>query len=265
MAPTSGGYAPVASRTRSAQTRPAACREPAAVAPSTGVRSYTRTPSLARRAPQAERQRSRVGERQSGALPDRAQVGRRSDLRPHGVAVEHLGLPAVAAQERPPLRARPSRAAASPPTACLSCHAASIRYRARSAFSSSRFARPVLERLELGGEAGGSVGQAVGERSVDEPPLRPLAPQPAVEASSTTTSRPGRSSLAITAAHSPVKPAPTIARSASTDPSRSSLQAAAGRARTLPARRREAHGPSLWKPSPRWTSSRSRRWSSGRC
>ena len=52
-----------------------------------------------------------------------------------------------------------------------------------------------------------------------KPPLRPLAPKPTVSASSTTTSRPGSSALAWSAAQSPVNPAPTMQRSASAGPS----------------------------------------------
>ena len=62
-----------------------------------------------------------------------------------------------------------------------------------------------------------------------KPPLRPLAPQPAASASSSTTSRCGRSCLAWTAAHRPVKPPPTIARSASTAPSSGGASAGHGR------------------------------------
>jgi hypothetical protein len=47
------------------------------------------------------------------------------------------------------------------------------------------------------------------------PPLRPLAPKPADSASRTTTSRPGSSAFACSAAHSPVNPPPTMHRSAS--------------------------------------------------
>ena len=48
------------------------------------------------------------------------------------------------------------------------------------------------------------------------PPFRPLAPQPQRSPSSSTTSSPG---AAYSAAHSPVKPPPTIARSQRTSPS----------------------------------------------
>ena len=55
-----------------------------------------------------------------------------------------------------------------------------------------------------------------------KPPLRPLAPKPTVSCSSSTTSRVGSSSFAWIAAHRPVKPPPTIARSVSVSPASAS-------------------------------------------
>ncbi len=55
------------------------------------------------------------------------------------------------------------------------------------------------------------------------PPLRPLAPNATVSRSSSSTSRSGRSSFAWIAAHRPVNPPPTIARSASVGASSGTL------------------------------------------
>ena len=51
-----------------------------------------------------------------------------------------------------------------------------------------------------------------------KPPLRPDAAQPAVRASSSTTSSDGSRSRASSAVHNPVNPPPTTARSAVTRP-----------------------------------------------
>jgi len=51
-----------------------------------------------------------------------------------------------------------------------------------------------------------------------KPPLRPLAPKAIVADSSSTTSRAGSWRLACSAAHSPVKPPPTMQRSALVEP-----------------------------------------------
>ena len=53
-----------------------------------------------------------------------------------------------------------------------------------------------------------------------KPPLRPLAPWATSVPSISATSRAGSSSFAWTAAHSPLRPPPTIARSHSVVPSR---------------------------------------------
>ena len=63
-----------------------------------------------------------------------------------------------------------------------------------------------------------------------KPPLRPLAPNPTVSASRTTTSRPGSSALACRAAQSPVKPPPTMQRSVSPAPASGGRGSRAGRA-----------------------------------
>src|SRR5215213_9771439 len=102
---------------------------------------------------------------------------------------------------------------------------------ARSALKPSRLARPACSSASSsrGKRLAPLTRPCVSEGSV-KPPLRPLAPQPAVSASSSTTSRSGRSRLASTAAHRPVKPPPTIARSASS--AASSGGAGAGRGRS---------------------------------
>ncbi len=65
---------------------------------------------------------------------------------------------------------------------------------------------------------------------IAKPPLRPLAPKPIVSASSRTTSRAGSSAFACSAAQSPVKPPPTMQRSASTSPRNGGLGSRAGSA-----------------------------------
>ena len=65
--------------------------------------------------------------------------------------------------------------------------------------------------------------------AAQNPPLRPVAAQPSRAPSSTTTWRPGCSSRASNAAHKPVNPAPTTARSTS----RSPCSAARGSGRRL--------------------------------
>src|SRR6202012_6035701 len=59
------------------------------------------------------------------------------------------------------------------------------------------------------------------------PPLRPDAAQPAVLASSSTTSAPGSRSRASRAVHNPEKPPPTTTRSARSAPVRAGLGAGA--------------------------------------
>ena len=96
----------------------------------------------------------------------------------------------------------------------------SIPWRSRSAgerrrSSRARAARALASRPGTGQRRWRSRASASDCR---KPPLRPLAPWPSVSPSSTTTSRPGSSALACSAAHSPVKPPPTMHRSASIDP-----------------------------------------------
>src|SRR5689334_23793473 len=62
-----------------------------------------------------------------------------------------------------------------------------------------------------------------------KPPLRPLAAQPILLPSMSTTDRPGLASLASSAAHRPPKPPPTTARSQATSPRSDSRTAGASR------------------------------------
>ena len=185
-----------------------------------------------RRAPQARARArpGRPGPRRCAGGRRRGTWGRRPrPARPRGRAPPRPSRSAAAAP--PPRRARRARAArVATESMPVSCHAASIRWRSRSAFSPARFSRPSASSASssCANRAAPLSSPWVKEAST-KPPLRPLAPQPAVSASSSTTSRSGRSRLACTAAHRPVKPPPTIARSASTVPSSGGASAGRGR------------------------------------
>ena len=157
---------------------------------------------------------------------------------------------------------RPTRSAAAappPPRPCRPARAGGSRPTAGRAPRAPRRCDGALEvGLELGevlpcrrrpappGLRARSARRRSGSPWVSEastnPPLRPLAPQPAVSASRTTTSRSGCSRLASSAAHKPVKPPPTIARSASAGPSRGAASAGRGRSSQNGVGRRRAAG-----------------------
>ena len=122
---------------------------------------------------------------------------------------------------RPPLRARRARAVrARRSRSPVASNSASIPRRSRSRGQRRKFSRPSRSSCS---SSSGNRDRPLPIPWVSEdcrkPPLRPLAPAPHRVASSTTTSRAGSSSFAYSAAHSPVKPPPTMHSSASSAPS----------------------------------------------
>ncbi len=129
---------------------------------------------------EALRERSGVDERGAGALQDGAEVGRGVDLGARGVAVEHLGLPAVAAQQRRLLRelldlVRARGDAEHPGLLPLRVDAQAVDVRPHPV---QVLPPQRLEQVQLLREARGAVRQPVRQRGLDEPAVAPARALP---------------------------------------------------------------------------------------
>ena len=220
----SGRPAAVASSTRAARTRAVRGAAPATPAPSrsrpvAGVCSKTRTPS--RSAAAARPQASRAGS--TRATPS-AVVDRRPGRSARPPRPGSRPGPAAAS---PSPRLRASRCSSARASTCQSArrrHPAPRCARSRSRSRAAR-RRPRSRPASRGPSAAGWAARrrtAPGRWPVRGSGWRRrtrrcdrLAPSAIRSASSSTMARPGRSSAACTAAHSPVNPPPTTTRSAS--------------------------------------------------
>ena len=206
---------------------------------------HARRRSAASRRPAASLPGSRIAG--AGAVPDAAAVDRRGDLALHRRAVEHARRRgrSGASSSALLLEPRPPRGGSSATPARRS-----PRSRSRSPWRSRSACRPgeVLEAEPLERVASrpakraSAVGDAVGERGDREAAVAPAGAEAARSRPRARRRRaPGRRALACSAAHSPVKPPPTMHRSASVRArarGAASRRAAARRARTSAARRR---------------------------
>ena len=97
---------------------------------------------------------------------------------------------------------------------------ASISWRRSVPSIAAKFSRPsAVSRSSSSGKCARPLPTPCVSEASTKPPLRPLAAAPTRSPSSSTTSRAGSRCLASSAAQSPVKPPPTIARSACVAPS----------------------------------------------
>ena len=163
----------------------------------------------------------RVEHRHPVPVPGPGQIRGRVEFCPDGLAVEER--PRRGRSAAPGPRSRAPRPPGSrrwrPPVRRCARSRSRCGGRAPSARSRRGSAAPSRSSAAISsGKRDSPLSSPCVRLAAQNPPLRPLAAQPMLLASSSRTSRPGSRSFAVSAAHSPVKPPPTTTRSARTSP-----------------------------------------------